>query len=366
MQAKVKTVSPFRKASTRARRKLASPPALGKMRQEPRGFSFLSQQTFTSHRCGWNYALQALQPLHKSEGILFDGFLESTFCWGRDLPACRQVPYRRPWAGFLHNPHNMPKWFLYHDSPQSIFSKSAWQESMESCVGLFCLSEYQAEWVRSHTHKPVSTLIHPTEIPRRQFDFNKFISNPHKKIVQLGWWLRQLNAIYQLPIARHHPIGYEKIRLNPASKPASIKLINSLLEKEREIERISLLPQYLENTRELSRLSDREYDTLLTENIAFAFLHDSSANNTVIECIARATPIVVNPLPAVVEYLGEGYPLYASTLQEAAEKVMELDLIRAAHEYLKTCDRRYQLSASYFRQAFQASEVYQLTRSVFS
>ncbi|MEL6855702.1 MAG: hypothetical protein AAFO83_11420, partial [Cyanobacteria bacterium J06607_13] len=157
-----------------------------------------------------------------------------------------------------------------------------------------------------------------------------------------------------------------KIRLNPASKPASIKLINSLLEKEREIERISLLPQYLENTRELSRLSDREYDTLLTENIAFAFLHDSSANNTVIECIARATPIVVNPLPAVVEYLGEGYPLYASTLQEAAEKVMELDLIRAAHEYLKTCDRRYQLSASYFRQAFQASEVYQLTRSVFS
>ncbi len=352
MQAKEKAMSSIQRVADRCSERIEN--------HTRKGIAIAHQQTFTSHRCGWNYALQSLQPLHNPNGILFDGFLESTFCWGSNLPACRQVPYRQPWVGFLHNPQNMPKWFLYHDSPQSTFAKLEWQESLKHCVGLFCLSEYQAQWVKAQTNKPVSALIHPTEVPTAQFDFEKFSSNPNKKIVQLGWWLRQLNAIYQLPIARSNLVGYEKVRLNPASKKGSAELINSLLIKERDVEQIFLESQYVENTRDLNRLSNSEYDKLLTENIAFAFLHDSSANNSVIECLARATPIVVNPLPAVVEYLGEDYPLYASDLEEAARKVMDLQLVQETHQYLKTYSRRHQLSACYFRESIEKSEVYRL------
>ena len=60
----------------------------------------------------------------------------------------------------------------------------------------------------------------------------------------------------------------------------------------------------------MEHLCDEDYDELLSENIVFVNLVDASAVNTIIECVVRGTPIVVNRLPAVVEILGEMYPLY--------------------------------------------------------
>ena len=322
--------------------------------------SLAHQMAFTSHRYGWNYAIAALKSLHNPEGVLFDGYLENSFVWKNYCPDQVKTPYTRPWVGFLHNPPSMPRWFNYQDSPQSVLALRSWQESLSHCIGLFCLSEYQANWLRGHTGKPVSALIHPTGQPNAQFNFERFAANPNKKIVQLGWWLRRLNAIYQLPIAKNNPLGYEKIRLSNATSLEAEARIKALENVEREVEDLSFDPDFLDNTKEQMRLPDRDYDRLLTENIGFVALHDASANNAVIECIARATPLLVNPLPAVVEYIGESYPLYFSSLSEAADKVQDIDRIEAAHQYLKTCETRNQLSADYFRSSFQSCEVYQL------
>ena len=322
--------------------------------------SLAHQMRFTSHRYGWNYAIHALKPLHNPDGILFDGYLENSFVWKNYQKNQARVPYRQPWVGVLHNPPNMPKWFNYSNAPQSLMAQKDWKESMEYCAGLFCLSEYQANWVREQTNKPVSALIHPTGEPNGQFDFERFLANPRKKIVQLGWWLRKLNAIYQLPIERENLQGYEKIRLSNATSLEAEGRIKAWEEKEREAEDLLVESTYLDNTTEQDRLSDEAYDRLLTENIAFVALHDASANNSVIECIARATPLLVNPLPAVVEYLGKGYPLYFDTLAEAARKVSDLGLVKAAHQYLRSCEVRPKLSADYFRRSFEESEVYQL------
>ena len=56
----------------------------------------------------------------------------------------------------------------------------------------------------------------------------------------------------------------------------------------------------------------------LSSSVVLCLLYATAANNVVIECIARATPILVNPLAAVVEYLGPDYPLYACDEDEAA------------------------------------------------
>ena len=322
--------------------------------------SLAHQMAFASHRYGWNYAIHALKPLHNPGGILFDGYLENSFVWKNYQAGQTRVPYREPWIGVFHNPPNMPAWFNYSNAPQSIMAQADWKRSLECCVGLFCLSKYQADWVKEQTGKPVSVLIHPTGEPNGQFDFDRFLSNSSKKIVQLGWWLRRLNAIYQLPIEKDNQQGYEKVRLSNATSPEAERRIKDWEAKEKAAENLSFDDAYLENTREQSRLSDVEYDRLLTENIAFVSLHDASANNSVVECIARATPVLVNPLPAVVEYLGDDYPLYFDTLAEAAEKVMDLALIRTAHEYLKVCKVGSKLSADYFRRSFEESEVYQL------
>ncbi|MBE9061766.1 tetratricopeptide repeat protein [cf. Phormidesmis sp. LEGE 11477] len=329
-------------------------------KHNPEGkISLVHQKWFATHRSGWRFALQALEPLHSDQGVLFDGCLENSFLWNGYQYGQTKAPYKQPWVGFLHNPPNMPAWFYGKDSPQVLLEKEHWQESLEYCVGLFCLSEYFADWLRSRLQKPISALIHPTEIPAVQFDFDQFVANGHKKVVQLGWWLRKLNAIYQLPIAKGNALGYEKIKLNPAFAFDAERQLVMLGEREKKAEGLVFDPSLVANTREIAHVSNQDYDRLLSENIGFISLYDTSANNALIECIARATPLLINPLPAVVEYLGKDYPMYFQSLSEAAKKAEDLALIKATHEYLKSCDTRSKLSPDYFCQSFEASEVYQ-------
>ena len=71
----------------------------------------------------------------------------------------------------------------------------------------------------------------------------------------------------------------------------------------------------------IDHLDNNDYDVLLSQNIVFLDLYDTSANNAVIECIARGTPLLINRHPATIEYLGEKYPFYFDSLKEANEKL---------------------------------------------
>ncbi len=239
---------------------LAVPP-----QDNPQGKVDLRHQvSFRAHRSGWGYALDALTPIHNSRGVLFDGFLEQNFAWRHWMEGIRSpdilqkmksegtfnelatseeqciTPYTRPWVGFLHNPPTMPAWFHYQESPQSIFKKDIWQRSLEACIGLFALSEYHGQWLRKQTGKPVSVLTPPTGNPPLQFDFTRFMANQNKKIVQVGWWLRKLVAIYQLPITRTNRLGYEKIRLVPHFFGNADHYLRQLIEREIEFNNITL------------------------------------------------------------------------------------------------------------------------------
>ena len=52
------------------------------------------------------------------------------------------------------------------------------------------------------------------------------------------------------------------------------------------------------------------YDRLVLRNVVVIDLLAASANNAVLEAISMNNPVFISRLPAVVEYLGEGYPLY--------------------------------------------------------
>jgi hypothetical protein len=177
-------------------------------------------------------------------------------------------------------------------------------------------------------------------------------------VIQIGWWLRKLHSIYQLPLAQGNPLGYEKVRLGFLFE-SSEAVFAQLRKVEARIYKIGIDEAYLSNTTVIQHIPDDQYDDLLSMNIAFVDLYDSSANNAIIECIARATPLLVNPLPAVIEYLGEEYPMYFHSLQEAAAKALDTSLIFKTHKYLKSCETRQKLSADYFLKSFCNSEVYQ-------
>ena len=90
-------------------------------------------------------------------------------------------------------------------------------------------------------------------------------------------------------------------------------------------------------------LENDDYDKLMTENIIFINLVDASAVNTIIECIVRTTPIIINKHPAVVELLGEEYPLYFksktndyTSINIEIDSLLKTDCkIKRAHKYLR-------------------------------
>ena len=107
----------------------------------------------------------------------------------------------------------------------------------------------------------------------------------------------------------------------------------------------------------LPRQSPQDYDRLLSKNIVFLHLYFAVANNAIIECVARNTPVLVNRLPSVEEYLGTGYPLYFRTLEEAADKAEDTDLVKETHQYLVRMPKQW-LSGDYFRNSLMESDFY--------
>ena len=100
----------------------------------------------------------------------------------------------------------------------------------------------------------------------------------------------------------------------------------------------------------IEHLENDKYDQLLTENIVCIHLTDASAVNTLIECIVRNTPIIVNRHPAVVELLGTGYPLYYGDKEGVVGNLVKMNMeieyllidlknIETAHEYLKKLNK---------------------------
>ena len=133
-----------------------------------------------------------------------------------------------------------------------------------------------------------------------------------------------------------------------------------MIEKEREIliEEGTFKDSMYRTAETVTFLPNEEYDRLLSENIVFVYLYDASANNTVIECIVRNTPLLVNPIEPVKEYLGEDYPFYYNSYEEAVSKVSNLDLIYETHQFLCNHHIKKKLTKEYFSVSFANSQIY--------
>lgn len=318
----------------------------------PKKINLGKQLSFYSHRSGWNYVLNNIAALNSNSGVYCDGFIENNFSWRKtECILQKTIPYNKSWIGFIHNPPNMPPWFSDNNAFSNIILQDPYfLDSLRKCKGIYTLSEYHAKVIRQYIpFVPVESLYHPTEIPELQFDFDKFVKNPEKKLITIGWWLRKLNALYTVK-----PEGYQKVRLLPNNKCKDtifrLEKIESLVNNQH------ITDEQRNSVRILDFLPNDEYDKILSENLVYLDLYDSSANNGIIECMARATPIFINRIPAVVEYLGEGYPLYIDSQYDLEAKIKDLDLIKRAHLYLKTI--RYKVEIGHFLESMVNSKIY--------
>jgi polysaccharide pyruvyl transferase WcaK-like protein len=353
---------------------------------------FVFQNDFSQyHRSGWGYVVGALMNIDaprimRSSDILLDTYVDRSFHWGFDiLNSTGVLPYKQPWYGFIHHTFDT-KHSEYNC--YELFKNPIFIESLQFCKGLLALSNYLAIQLREtiknlSLNVPVYVLYHPMEFVDNKFTITKFLDNPNKSVVQIGAWLRNPYALYELPLPPEANLKkvalkgkemdmyfsppdfldvmeetllrrdwYQKQNLNattgnvsicrPICRPTGDNCANSVNKYCQGL--YDTIVKNSESVIILDKLSNEDYDKLLSENIVFLNLVDCSAVNTVIECIVRNTVLIVNRLPPLEEILGVNYPGFYTTLQEAASLCTNINDITQIHNYMNLLDKkRYEL-----------------------
>ena len=280
------------------------------------------------HRSGWKYVTDAISNNLASynSDLLCDLYIDRTFHWNREqFKKAGIIPYKSNWIGFIH--HTLWKDPSGYNCIE-LFECVDFIASLEYCKGLIVLSEYLKNQLEILTkdmnHIPIFVLHHPTEFVDTYWSSKLW----NKDLVQIGSWMRNNETIFKIP--------YEMKKILLTDNKKCISFSN----EESYIELLDLC-KYT-SIEYIDRLSNDEYDDLLTKCVVFIDLYDASAVNTIIECIVRNTPIIVNKLPAVVEYLGSNYPLYFTDVKDINEdNLLNINNIKKANKYLKSMNKDF-------------------------
>jgi polysaccharide pyruvyl transferase WcaK-like protein len=288
------------------------------------------------HRSGWRYVVDNINnqlSTPNKDAIKCDLYVDRTFHWCcEEMVNNNIIPYTTPWIGIIHHT-------LYASNNENnyncieLLKNKYFLESLKTCKSLIFLSKYLKDNFKKLADinniilPPLFNLYHPTEFINNTWKYKNWKGN----VIQVGSWMRDINAIYELKynkkfalIGKNMEDKYICNSINIYKKTNDVKLI-----------------EYLDNN---------QYDEILSTNVVFIKLFDASAVNTLIECIVRNTPIIINKLPAVVEYLGEDYPLYYNSQRESyideVPRLLKTGLfktnhIKKAHKYLKEMNKDF-------------------------
>jgi hypothetical protein len=167
--------------------------------------TFIDQDEYKGlHRAGWSYVIDHLRRYNSERKIPCDLYVDRTFHWNAvKFAKLKIIPYVTPWVGFIH--HTFEKEHSENNTGR-LFTHPDFIASLPHCKGLFVLSEHLKREIESRAYPgcpPVYALTHPTEFPSVKFSMTKFLSNPERKIIQVGAWMRNLNAINTLDLGEN-------------------------------------------------------------------------------------------------------------------------------------------------------------------
>ena len=310
------------------------------------------------------------------------------------------IPYKQNWVGFIHHTFDATfSNYNCHQLLQcEEFIESLTYCKGLIVLSVYLQKQLQNELQKINKGNiKVYYINHPTEIDVEKFTPKKFFQNQDKKLLHVGGWLRNVYSFYNISIPDYiHcktgfllgdggciPLQYKKHMIkkvalrgkhtsnyyphpdflihltkmlsdnksncyddclsncsrncssNCSSNCASY-INDSSITNNWNLHFYEDMTTKINSVEFIDYLTDTDYDKLITRNIVFINLVDASAVNTIIECIVRHTPIIVNKHPAVVELLGEKYPLYITDGHLNVYKLLQSDkLIRKAYRYLK-------------------------------
>lgn len=279
------------------------------------------------HRSGWRYVVDTINnqlATFDKDALKLDLYVDRTFHWCCDeMVNSNIIPYNSNWMGIIH--HTMYKDESNYNCIELLKNKY-FIESLKYCKGLIFLSKYLKDnfyklaTINNINLPNLFNLYHPAEFINNLWDYKKWKG----EVIQIGSWMRDLNAINELK----YPKTITLVGKNMEHKYICYNNINSL---------------NINNN--INNVDNNEYDEILSKYVVFIKLNDASAVNTLIECIVRNTPIIINKLPAIVEYLGNDYPLYYNNIDEVPNLLkigfFRKNHIKSAHKYLKNMNKSF-------------------------
>jgi len=249
------------------------------------------------------------------------------------------------WIGFLHYPEFLSEMnFQSGEELKNIINTQIFKESVKNCMFIIVLSNTLKIYcdkllLENNINIDVKVLLHPTEFNCKKFTYAKFIKNKRKKIIQIGFWLRKIDTIFKIKTK------YEKLWL-PGGHQWKDMLSKIYKNKFSEYLNDDMVKIEL-------NVSNDTYDKLLEENIVLINVFNSSANNTILECISRNTPIIASKHSAIIEYLGENYPFYFETEDELNNIINSPifdEMVLNATNYLKNMNKKQFYVSSFINQ----------------
>lgn len=282
------------------------------------------------HRSGWPWCLRQLRTVERMrKDLVIDDFAERTIGDGH--------VHRSPWLCISHYPPDVRGFESPQNCCRHMLASEAWRKSREHLRGVICFSEHSAAFWREAVDVPVHVVRHPTMMNRPEWSPLAWQRNKQRKLVQVGAFLRDTQAIFAVPPMV--TVGRARLWSGPRWWHGYDMAV------ARYWDRVGR--ELFDGVEQLGKLTDRQYDSLFAKNVILSRVFDTSANNVTLEAIASNTPIFINPHPAAVEYLGRDYPLW---FEHPSEIPAMMGKVNDAHRYLSKMDKRF-LSGKVFRRA---------------
>lgn len=275
---------------------------------------------------------------------MLDDFVERTFFY--DSRNLHRYWHRRPWVGIFHHPPDLPEWYKADLRLQNLARDVRWARSLPNLRLIVTMGENLQTWCQERWPKiPCVVIKHPTGLPQFYWSPERFMQRQRKTLLQVGWFLRNMIGIRQVAV----PADFDKAQLRPTNEwvPKMTDACETYYDQHyphrRDIGHVEVL----------QAVDDIAYDELLAESVVFMEVIAAVANNTVVECMIRNTPLCVNRHPGPVAYLGEDYPLFYDRLEEVPE-LLTIANIMKAHHYLRQLDKWW-IHGPAFREQLRAA-----------